>query len=308
MSSDDYVDQYQALETREALLPCKICQKEVKQNLVAFKRHLQDRHNLSVSRYGKRFRMKRHNIPVRIDRTMSEATEGENSTQTLTTATPVNILFKPKLLPEMSTVDGVKSVARPCIPRLSAKSLVTNLLNSEDTDTIKKACSPEVLTPPMNKPGPRCKKRKNTAEKNNGEACSLSMSENTHETNLPYSDKSNTFGSASSPESISFPTDTSEPENKKQKDTSDDTFKDEGGEPPIIKSERKWFHGTEYECKICGSLYLDVHNFADHIRLQHNLLIKTYGKQFGKLATKESVYHCQVCQKEMKHVKGIIAR
>ena len=75
------------------------------------------------------------------------------------------------------------------------------------------------------------------------------------------------------------------------------------------KKEKKapyWYQGMEFQCRVCSEMFYDGMDLADHAVQSHGMDSDKYKKTFGKFASKEASYACQVCDENIKHVKIVI--
>lgn len=62
MSSDNYIHLYQKLESKSRVLSCFICNEDMKRNLFAINKHLEDVHNMDILKYEKKFYLTVHEV------------------------------------------------------------------------------------------------------------------------------------------------------------------------------------------------------------------------------------------------------
>lgn len=52
---DDYLDKYEAFETKATYLVCKCCDKKIKRHFSSIRNHLSSEHELTIEAYQKKF-------------------------------------------------------------------------------------------------------------------------------------------------------------------------------------------------------------------------------------------------------------
>ena len=62
MTSDEYIDKYEQLESKSASLSCFICNQDVKRNLFAINKHMEMNHDMDVLAYGHKYRLKKYAV------------------------------------------------------------------------------------------------------------------------------------------------------------------------------------------------------------------------------------------------------
>ena len=62
MTSDDYIDKHDQLESKSMTISCMICNHVMKRNLFAINKHVESQHNMDVIRYGKKFRLPKYKV------------------------------------------------------------------------------------------------------------------------------------------------------------------------------------------------------------------------------------------------------
>ena len=60
MASDDYIDEYEKLESKTASLSCKICNEDMKHNLFAINKHMEVNHRMDALAYGTKYKLTNH--------------------------------------------------------------------------------------------------------------------------------------------------------------------------------------------------------------------------------------------------------
>ena len=57
-----------------------------------------------------------------------------------------------------------------------------------------------------------------------------------------------------------------------------------------------WYLGTEYQCRICSSMFFSAKSLVDHVSDVHNNLdMADYVEMYGELETKAAFLHCKIC-------------
>ena len=92
MSSDDYIDLYQQLESKSAILNCFICNQEMKRNLFAINKHVEERHQMNILKYGKKFRLTEHKISYQ---TYKDSDMSPDEIQSMMMGLPLEVKLNP---------------------------------------------------------------------------------------------------------------------------------------------------------------------------------------------------------------------
>ena len=62
MTSDDYIDKYEKLESKSARLSCMICNEDMKHNLFAIDKHTEENHQIDALTYGTKYKLVNHTV------------------------------------------------------------------------------------------------------------------------------------------------------------------------------------------------------------------------------------------------------
>ncbi len=65
--------------------------------------------------------------------------------------------------------------------------------------------------------------------------------------------------------------------------------------------------GCVHKCVMCGSKYNSVANFTRHIKEQHDMTRAQYREEYGSSEIVSRMFKCELCEKEVKHARNIIA-
>ena len=77
--------------------------------------------------------------------------------------------------------------------------------------------------------------------------------------------------------------------------------------PKTKKVTLPWYFGTEYQCRICNSLFFSAKSLSEHVSDMHDGLdMYDYMEMHGELETKAMFVRCRICSKEVKRNQGSV--
>ena len=78
-------------------------------------------------------------------------------------------------------------------------------------------------------------------------------------------------------------------------------------DPKTKKVRLPWYLGTEYQCRICNSLFFSAKSLSEHVSDMHDGLdMYDYMEMHGELETKAMFVRCRICSKEVKRNQGSV--
>ena len=275
---DDYLDKFKVFETKDDYITCKECFLNLKRHYSSVFLHLREKHNsMSLQDYAKKHKMKDYDKTYKVKKRIKE----EPQEQLSTAATPPPPQKSGGMRKRNSTASSpAPLVSTPTPP--PPKSTVSRKRGGSVSPAPSTSSAP---TPP---PPKTTRKRGRTSTASPTPTMIEIKKIKIERPDTPEAPKVE----KNVPSSV-VPKVVPKVEPVKV-------------EPKVEITEKPWFAGCEYACKICAEMHYSLNELLFHVRQAHNMTGKPYQRRFSKFETKKYLYECKLCFSKVKHNKTSI--